>query len=61
MKLPLTDKEKISKRKCQVKGCPNKAGALYKTKFLCEECNVKINPKAKDKKIKYVNYLAHLR
>ncbi len=60
MKLKITDKEKIAKRKCQTKGCLNKASAIFKTKFLCKECNIKVNPKKIDRKFKYVNYLQHM-
>lgn len=54
MKLSLTDKEKIARRRCETKGCPNKAAALFERKYLCKECNIRINPKPKDKRLYYV-------
>ena len=43
MTLPLTDFQKINRRKCQTKGCPNKATGISKKKFLCKECKKKKN------------------
>jgi len=60
MKLKLTDREKIAKRKCETKGCPNKAVAIFKTKFLCKECHSRLNPKKNDRKFKYVNYVQYM-
>ena len=37
MKLKTTDFEKINHRKCEKKGCLNKAYALFKAEFLCED------------------------
>lgn len=64
MKLKLTDSQIIARNKCERKGCPNKASALYENRFLCEEHNKEENPKASDKKLErmgYVNYQRHLR
>ena len=36
MKLKNTDKEKINKRKCQIRGCSKKAFGIATKKFLCE-------------------------
>ncbi len=58
---PLTDREKIAKRKCEAKDCHNKATAIFKKKFLCEECYSRKNPTRIDKKLQCVNYLLHLR
>ena len=30
--------EQIQRRKCQEKGCPNKAESIYRTKFYCGKC-----------------------
>ena len=57
MKLKLTDREKISRFKCQIKGCPNKAAAVFKTKYLCKECDKRLNPKPSDRRCYYVNYI----
>lgn len=57
MKLKNIDIEKISKNKCQTKGCPNNAAAILKKKFLCKECNIKVNPKRSDKRSYYVRYV----
>lgn len=61
MKLKLTDKERLAKFKCQTKDCPNKAGALFKTRYLCERCNRRINPKPSDRRCYYVNYIPQRR
>ncbi len=37
MKLKTTDKEKISRIKCEIKGCLNKSHAIVKQMVLCEE------------------------
>ena len=55
MKLKLTDNQRINRRRCEEKGCPNKATAIFKTKYLCEECNKRVNPKPNDRKFKYIN------
>ncbi len=57
MNPPLTDIERISRFKCQTKGCPNKASAIFKTKPLCKECKSRIHPTAIDKRCYYVNYI----
>lgn len=56
MNLKNTDKEKIRRRKCQTKGCPNKATAIFKTKYLCEECYYRLNPKL-SRVFPYINYM----
>ena len=56
MNIKQTDKEKISKLKCQSKGCPNKSSGIFKTKPLCEGCYSRANPVASDRKFKYINY-----
>ncbi|KKN59056.1 hypothetical protein LCGC14_0546110 [marine sediment metagenome] len=57
----LTDIQKISRRRCQTKGCPNKAIGIFKKKFLCKECYLRANPTSKDRKFKYVNYIPYWR
>ena len=59
MKLKLTDKQLISKRNCEIKGCPNKASAIFKRKFLCKECNRREHPTLKDRNPKYINYILY--
>lgn len=36
MKLKTTDIQKITKIKCEIKGCNNKSYAILKKQFLCE-------------------------
>lgn len=47
----VSDFQKISKRKCQIKKCQNKAAAIFKKKFLCKECSSRINPKSSDRRV----------
>ena len=61
MNSPLTNREKISRFKCQTKGCPNKAAGIFKKKFLCKECYSRENPVSSDRKVKYINYILNSR
>lgn len=56
MKLKNTDINRISKRKCQTKGCPNKASGILKKKFKCRECYRKEHPTKIDRRLYYINY-----
>ena len=57
----LTDIQKISKKNCETKDCPNKAYALSKKKFLCKECFNRKSPYRKYRNLKYINYLQHMK
>ena len=48
--------EQIQRRKCQEKGCSNKAASIFKTKYLCKECWARINPTSSDKRSYYIRY-----
>jgi len=52
-----TDIEKISKRKCQIKGCSNKSYAIAEQKFLCKGHYREKHP---EKKLNYSRYINNL-
>ncbi len=51
MNQKIKDIEKIQRKKCHIEGCPNKAQAIFKTKYLCKKCSSKLNPKKNDRKL----------
>ena len=53
MKLKPTDIEKISRRKCQIKGCSNKSYGIVEQKFLCKG---HFREKVPEKRINYSRY-----
>lgn len=61
MKLKITDLERLAKFKCQRKDCPNKASAIFENKYICQECDRKINPKPNDRRVHCIRYLPQKR
>lgn len=61
MKPRLTDIKKIARRKCEMKGCPNKAEGMSGTKYYCKDCNVRKNPSRKYRDLKYIGYIIYPR
>ncbi|KKN12605.1 hypothetical protein LCGC14_1014730 [marine sediment metagenome] len=57
MKLKTTDVEKINRRICEIKGCPNKSYAMADSKFLCK---MHFREKIPEKKLNYSRYINNL-
>ncbi|KKN27764.1 hypothetical protein LCGC14_0861140 [marine sediment metagenome] len=57
MKLKLTDIEKISRRICERKGCPDKSYGIVEQKFLCKG---HFREKVPEKKLNYSRYINNL-
>ena len=45
------DIEKIQRIKCETEGYPNKADVIFKTKYFCQKCSSRENPKKSDLKL----------
>ncbi len=51
MKPRLSDRQRIAKKKCQSRGCSDKAVGIFKNKFLCRRCYSKVKPTAIDRRL----------